>query len=110
VSDRSIAHGNKEIVVPLAVPSSLALLLETALDELTAALTSHDKRVKTVDLMFWDFLTGSGKTKYFVVLRLKAAVQKTIALKLSREVARWREETLRRAAMRPTRRFVPHDA
>jgi len=96
--------------VTLRVPSNLALLLETALDELAAALASHEKRVKTVGLRFRDFLTGKGRTEYFVVIRLKAAVQDTIALTLAREVTRWRDETLRRAAMRPTRRIVPGDA
>jgi len=33
-----------------------------------------------VDLKFRDFVTGSGKIEYFVVLRLKSAVQNTVAL------------------------------
>jgi hypothetical protein len=107
--DPHFTHTEKEIVVRLSVPSKLALLLETSLDELAVTLASHDKRVKTVGLMFQDFLTDRDHIDYFAVISLGAAVGQTAALRLAKEVDRWKTETLRWVASRPHRRLVPRD-
>jgi hypothetical protein len=100
VPDVRFTRADKEIGVQLSIPSKLALLLETSLDELAAALASREKRVKTVGLMFRHFLTGSDHVEYFVVISLKAAVGYTTALRLAKEVNRWKTETPRTLADR----------
>jgi hypothetical protein len=107
--DAQFTHGDREIVVRLSVPSKLALLLETSLDDLAAALASCEKRIKTVALMFQDFLSESDHIVYFVMISLNAPVNDKTAPRLSREVDRWKTETQRWAAIRPHRKLRPRD-
>ncbi len=109
VAGAHFTYRDKEIVVRLSVPSRLALLLETALDKLSAALTSRDRRVQGVSLMFRDFLTDRHETVYFVVISLKSAIEDTVAQRLAAEVNRWESDTLRWVEIQPHRKVVPRD-
>ena|SRR3984957_14838087 len=70
---RHLRRPAEKIVVRILVPSSNAVLLERRFDELAAALRAREKRVKAVQLMFRDSLSGSDSTEYFVVITLAAA-------------------------------------
>ncbi len=102
-------HGDREIIVRISIPTKLAVLLESAVDRLAVILASNQKRVKSVSLMFRDFLTDGDQTVYFVVISLKAAVDKTTALRLAKEVEQWKTETLRWVEIRPRRKLIPRD-
>lgn len=88
----------------MLVPSRNAVLLERRFDELAAALKTREKRVKSVQLMFRDCLSGSDSTEYFVVLTLAAAVADKIGASLTREVARWRKASFRILRTLPRRK------